>query len=313
MRAISADLRLRIHEACQAGERTAAVAERFAVSAAFVRRLKQRFRLTGSLAPKPHAGGPALKLAAHEAALRRAVREHPDATPAEHKDRLNLPASRVTVWRALRRLRISRKKKSTHAAEQDRPDVAEARRQWPQKLAGSKPEDLVFLDETGANTAMQRTHGYAPIGARVVAPAPLAGWQAVTLVGTLTAGGLVAPWALEGAMNGAWFLAYVEQVLVPALRPGMVVVMDNLPSHKVQGVEQAIAAAGCRLLYLPAYSPDLNPIENAYSKLKRALRDWAARTVEGVYEGLRRIITRFSPAECLNYFRHCGYAPATAA
>src|SRR5258708_26843386 len=135
MRAISADLRLRIHEARQAGESAAEVAERFAVSPAFVRRLEQRFRLTGSLAPKPHAGGPALKLAAHQDALRRAARERPDATPAEHKDRLNLPASRVTVWRTLRRLRISRKKKSTRAAQQERPDVAEARRRWPPEPA----------------------------------------------------------------------------------------------------------------------------------------------------------------------------------
>ena len=132
-------------------------------------------------------------------------------------------------------------------------------------------------------------------------------------MGALTAGGLVAPWALEGAMNGEWFLAYVQQVLVPALRPGMVVVMDNLPCHKVEGVEAAIVAADCRLLYLPAYSPDLNPIENAFGTMKRALRAWAARTVEGVYEGLRRIITSYSPAECINYFRHCGYVPATAA
>ena len=116
-----------------------------------------------------------------------------------------------------------------------------------------------------------------------------------------------------GCSDRAWFLAYVEQVLVPALRPGMVVVMDNLPCHEVDGVEAAIFAAGCRLEYLPPYSPDLNPIEKAFSKLKRALRDWAARTVEGVYEGLREIITRFGPAECLNYFRHCGFAPATAA
>jgi transposase len=289
------------------------VADRFAVSPAFVRRLKQRFRLTGSIAPKPHRGGPARKLQAHEEALLKAARERPDATPAEHKERLNLPASRVTVWRALRRLRISRKKKSTHAAEQGRPDVAEARRQWPGRLAGVKPEDLAFLDETGTNTAMHRTHGYGPVGQRVVAEAPLAGWKAVTFVGALTAGGLQAPWALEGAMNGEWFLAYVEQVLVPALRPGMVVVMDNLPAHKVAGVEEAIQGAGCRLLYLPPYSPDLNPIENAYSKLKRAMRDWAARTVEGVYEGLRQVVTRFSPQECLNYFRHCGYAPATLA
>jgi transposase len=313
MHPVSDDLRLRIYEARQSGEGTAEVAERFAVSAAFVRRLMQRFRLTGSLARKPHAGGPARKLQAHEEALRQAVRERPDATPQEHKDRLRLPASRVTVWRALRRLRISRKKTAVHASERDRPDVAAARRRWPEKVAGVKPEDLAFLDETGTNTAMQRTHGYAPRGERVVAKAPLGGWKAVTFVGALTAGGLVAPWALEGAMNGEWFLAYVEQVLAPALRPGMVVVMDNLPAHKVAGVEEAISRAGCRLLYLPAYSPDLNPIENAYSKLKRALRDWAARTVEGVYEGLRRTVTRFSPAECLNYFRHCGYAPATAA
>src|SRR5262245_7678988 len=313
MRAFGEDLRLRIHEACQAGESTAEVAERFSVSPAFVRRLKQRFRQTGSLAPLPGGRGPRRKLAAHDETLRQAAREHPDATPAEHKDRLKLPASRVTVWRALRRLGLTRKKKSRRAAEQDRPDVAEARRRWPEKLAGVDPDDLVFLDETGANTAMARTHGYAPRGERVLAKAPLSGWQAVTFVGALTAGGLVAPWAMEGAMTGGWFLAYVEQVLAPALRPGMVVVMDNLPCHKVEGVEAAIRRAGCRLLYLPPYSPDLNPIENAFSKLKRALRDWAARTVEGVYDGLRRLIHRFSPAECLNYFRHCGYALATAA
>jgi transposase len=313
MRAFSNDLRLRIHEACQAGDSTAEVAQRFAVSTAFVRRLKQRFRQSGSLAPLQGGGRPPRKLAGYEEMLRQAVQEQPDATPAEHRERLKLPASRVTVWRTLRRLRLSRKKKSTHAAEQDRPDVAEARRQWPAKLAGVDPDDLVFLDETGANTTMQRTHGYAPIGQRVVATAPLAGWEAVTFVGALTAAGLIAPWALEGALNGEWFLAYVEQILVPALRPGMVVVMDNLPCHKVRGVEEAITAAGCRLEYLPAYSPDLNPIENAFSKLKRALRDGAARTVEGIYEGLRRIITRYSPSECLNYFRHCGYSTATAA
>ena len=313
MRAYSLDLRLRVHEARQAGESTAEVAERFGVSPAFVRRLQQRFRLTGCLAPRPHGGGRARKLAGREGDLRQAVAECPDATPAEHRESLRLPVSRVTVWRAMRRLGLTRKKKSTHASERDRPDVVEARRLWPEKFAGVDPKDLVFLDETGANTAMQRTHGYAPEGQRVVASAPLGGWKAVTFVGALTACGLTAPWALEGAMNGEWFLAYVEQILVPALRPGMVVVMDNLPCHKVVGVREAIDGVKCRLEYLPAYSPDLNPIEKAFSKLKRALRDWAARTVEGIYEGLRDIIKRFGPAECLNYFRHCGYAPATAA
>jgi transposase len=174
-------------------------------------------------------------------------------------------------------------------------------------------QDLVFLDETGANTTMQRTHGYAPQGERVAAATPLGGWKTVTFVGALTTGGWIAPWAFEGAMNGEWFLAYVEQLLAPSLRPGMVVVMDNLPSHKVAGVETAIRAKGCRLEYLPPYSPDLNPIENAFSKLKRGLRDWAARTVEGVYEGLRHLMARFTRSECLNYFRHQGCALATAA
>jgi transposase len=286
------------------------VAERFGVSPAFVRRLKQRFRQTGSLAPRPGGRGPTPKLAGREEELRRAVRERPDATPAEHRDRLKLPASRVTVWRSLRRLGLTRKKKSTHAAERGRPDVAEARRSWPEKFAGVDPKDLVFLDETGANTAMARTHGYAPRGERVVAAAPFKGWQAVTFVGALTADGLVAPWAMEGAMNGEWFLAYVEQVLAPSLRPGMVVVMDNLPCHKVPGVAAAIAAAGCRLEYLPPYSPDLNPIEAMFSKLKEALRGAAARTVEALIEAIGEALRSVTPDDIRGWFAHCGYGPA---
>jgi transposase len=311
MRPFSNDLRARIYEVCESGDSTSEVAERFCVSPAFVRRLKQRFRQTGCLAPRPGGHGPVFQLESRMDELRQAVREHPDATPAEHRDRLRLPVARVTVWRALRRLGLTRKKKSTHATEQERPDVAEARRQWPEKLAGVPADDLVFLDETGAKTTLQRTHGYAPQGERVVAAVPLQGWQTVTFVGALTDEGLIAPWALEGAMTGAWFLAYVEQGLVPALRPGMVVIMDNLPCHKVAGVAEAIQAAGCRLEYLPPYSPDLNPIENAFAKLKRGLRDWAARTVQGIYAGLRQLVPRFGPTECRNYFRHCGYANAT--
>src|SRR5258708_25272205 len=128
---------------------------------------------------------------------------------------------------------------------------------------------------------MRRTHGYAPIGERVVAPAPLAGWRAVTFVGALTAGGLGAPWALEGAMNGEWFLAYVGQVLVPTLRPGMVVVMDNLPRHQGQGVGRAIAAAGCRPMYLPADSPARQPPATPAPHVTRAPRRRATRPRDG--------------------------------
>jgi transposase len=129
----------------------------------------------------------------------------------------------------------------------------------------------------------------------------------VTFLGGLSADGIRAPWAQDEPMSGAVFLAYVEQILTPALRPGMVVVMDNLSSHEVAGVREAVEAAGCRLEYLPPYSPDLNPIERAFSKFKRLLRRAAARTVEGVYEAMRAALKEFTPAECRNYILSCGY------
>ncbi|MBX9582687.1 MAG: IS630 family transposase, partial [Gemmataceae bacterium] len=173
-------------------------------------------------------------------------------------------------------------KKSERAAERDRPDIARRRAAWRAGVTpGLDPARLVFLDETWAATNMARTHGYAPRGERVAAPVPHGHWHTTTFVGALTAGGFVAPLVVDGAVNGPLFRAYVEQHLAPALRPGDVVVMDNLGSHKVAGVEAAIERAGGRLLYLPPYSPDLNPIELAFSKLKRLLRSAAERTVEG--------------------------------
>jgi transposase len=175
-------------------------------------------------------------------------------------------------------------------------------------MPGLDAERLVFVDETGAKTGMTRTHGYAPAGRRLVDAVPYGRWHTTTFVAALRAGGMAAPLALEGALSGAAFVAYVEQVLVPELRPGDVVVMDNLGSHKVAGVRRAIEGAGCRLLYLPAYSPDLNPIEQAFAKLKALLRQAAERTADGLWAALGRLLDRFGPEECHNYFRHCGYA-----
>ena len=211
------------------------------------------------------------------------------------------------------RPRLDIQKKSAHALEQDPPDILKRRRDWFDGQLDLDPAKLVFIDETSASTKMARLYGRSKRGTRCRAPVPHGHWKTTTFAGALRLSGLTAPMVLDGAMTGKWFTAYAQQVLAPTLRPGDIVILDNLPAHKVAGVEEAIAGAGCRLLYLPPYSPDLNPIENAYSKLKRGLRDWAARTVEGVYDGLRRLIHRFSPAECRNYFRHCGYAPATAA
>jgi transposase len=160
---------------------------------------------------------------------------------------------------------------------------------------------------------MARLRGRAQKGERLRAGIPQGHWKTTTFVAGLRLTGMVAPMVLDGPMNGAAFLAYVQQVLAPELKPGDIVIMDNLSSHKGPAVRAAIEAAGAHLLYLPPYSPDFNPIENAFAKLKQGLRDWAARTVAGVYGALRDIVTRFAPDECAAYFQHAGYAPATAA
>lgn len=202
----------------------------------------------------------------------------------------------------------SRTKKVIHAAEQSRTDVAECRRKWQAEVAPALDvARLVFLDETWAKTNMTRTHGYALRGERLIDDTPHGHWQTTTFIGALRVDGFIAPLVIDGAVNGEMFRAYVEQVLVPELRRGDVVVMDNLSSHTVAGVRRAIEGAGGRLLYLPAYSPDLNPIENAFSKLKRLLRSAAERTVEKLWRKIGLLLDCFRPDECRNYFRHCGY------
>jgi transposase len=165
----------------------------------------------------------------------------------------------------------------------------------------------VFIDETWTKTNMTRLEGRAPRGQRLVDAVPFGKWRTATFIAGLRNDGLVAPAVFEGAINGEMFLAYVEQTLAPALRPGDLVVMDNLSSHKVAGVEAAIKAAGAAVLYLPAYSPDLNPIEMAFSKLKALLRAKALRTVEALWKALGNLLGCFSATECANYLRHAGY------
>lgn len=198
-------------------------------------------------------------------------------------------------------------KKSAHAAEQDRPDILRRRWDWFEGQPDLDSDRLVFIDETWASTKMARTHGRAPRGERLRSPVPHGHWKTTTFVAGLRVSGMVAPMVLDGPINGIAFQAYVDQVLAPELRPGDIVVMDNLGSHKGAGVRAAIEAAGATLLYLPPYSPEFNPIENAFAKLKAMLRKAAARTVEGLWNAIGRIIGTFTPAECANYFAAAGY------
>ncbi|QDS98866.1 hypothetical protein HG15A2_21520 [Adhaeretor mobilis] len=169
------------------------------------------------------------------------------------------------------------------------------------------PDKVVFLDETWAKTNMTCTYGRSLRGTRLVQYVPNGRWQTNTFLGAMRSIGFVAPLCVEGAINGRVFLAWVEQHLVPTLKQGDVVVMDNLSSHKVKGVVEAIAAVGAEVRYLPPYSPDLNPIELAFSKFKKLLRDGARRTVEKLTELCGRVLDLFTEHECRSYLRHCGY------
>ena len=200
-------------------------------------------------------------------------------------------------------------KKTAHASEQQRPDVLARRRAWFDGQSELDPERLIFIDETGASTKMARLRGSAVRGERCRASVPHGHWKTTTFTAGLRLSGLTAPMVLDGAMNGPAFLAYVEQVLVPELAAGDVVVMDNLPAHKVGGVRRAIEDAGARLLYLPSYSPDFNPIEMAFSKLKAILRKTAPRTVMDLWQALAQALDTFTPTECRNYFAAAGYDP----
>jgi transposase len=154
---------------------------------------------------------------------------------------------------------------------------------------------------------MTRRYGRAKRGERLVAAVPHGHWKTTTFIGALRADGLTAPAVFDGAINGASFLAYVQQVLVPALKPGDIVILDNLSSHKVVGVREAIEAAGAELRYLPPYSPDLNPIEQLFARLKALLRKIAARSVDALWTAIGDLLDTFTPDECRNYLRHAGY------
>jgi transposase len=310
MRPYSIDLRERIVAAIDRGEHSLRqIAHLFSVNLSFLVRLLQRRRATGSVQPKPHGGGPTPKLdPAAVRRLRALVRKQPDATLTELRDRLGIPCHIATIARALRRLRITRKKKTLHAQERDRPEVQAQRVAFTEKLAEVDPDHLVFVDEFGATTAMTRRYGRAPEGERVEATAPGA-WQNVTLIVGLRPTEVVAPFVFEGATDGAAMATYVPQVLVPELQPGDVVVWDNLQPHKNAGVIAAIEAAGARVEPLPVYSPDLTPVEELGSKVKEFLRSVGARTSQTVMGAVGAALEQITPSDIGGWFEHrCAYA-----
>jgi transposase len=285
-RALSLDLHKRVIDAVAEGMSCRQAAARFGVSASSAIRWAAQLRSGGALAPMKQGGDRrSQRIEAEAAFILGAIAEQPD-TLAELQGKL---------------------KERCKSAEQQRADVKGAREAWFEGQADLNPEKLILIDETGATTKMARLYGRAPRGERCRAAVPYGHWKTTTFTAGLRAGGLATPMILDGPMDGDAFRAYVTQVLVPQLERGDVVVMDNLPAHKVSGVRDAIEAAGAKLLYLPPYSPDFNPIEMAFAKLKALLRGAAARTIPDLWDALKNALDAFTPNECRNYFAAAEY------
>lgn len=185
--------------------------------------------------------------------------------------------------------------------------MALARSCWHQRLARTRIDQLVFLDEFGCTTTMQRTHGRAPPNVRVISRVPGGHWKTVSTIAALTTTGITVSASFEGATDTDAFVAFVEQALIPTLRQGDVVVLDNLSCHKSPRVRQCIEGAGAQLMHLPPYSPDLNPIEMAIAKVKGVLKTLAPRDIQGVLAGLDLALPTIRPGDSIGYYSHCGY------
>ncbi|MFD1980465.1 IS630 family transposase [Mesorhizobium kowhaii] len=311
-RAYSLDLRTRVIEAIEAGLSTREAARRFAIGISTFGAWYRAWRSSGNLEPGRQGKPKVSKLDAHETFILALVEtDERDITLAEIVDRLaaerGVKASLTTVHAFFAKRGITYKKKTAHAAEQQRPDVLAAREEWFEGQLDLDPSRLIFIDESGLNTKMARLRGRSARGQRCRAAVPHGHWKSTTFTAGLRLDGIVAPWLLDGAMDGEAFLVYLRRVLVPTLQPDDVVVMDNLPAHKVVGVREIIEAAGASLRYLPPYSPDFNPIEMAFAKLKALLRKAAARSIPELWDAVAVAIDRFHPKECENLFAHAGY------
>jgi transposase len=203
--------------------------------------------------------------------------------------------------------RSSASKKSVVAGERDRPDVARRRGQWMKYQDRVDAGRLVFIDETWSRTDMAPLRGWAPRGSRLVAKVPHGRWKTMTFLAALRHDRIDAPWFIEGPIDGDSFRLYVKEVLLPTLRPGDIVILDNLGSHKSKAVRQLIRSVGAKIFFLPKYSPDLNPIEQVFAKLKHLLRRAAARTADAVCAAIAEALNAFTPQECANYLKNSGY------
>lgn len=307
MRAFSYDLRQRILRAVDQGMPRAEMIQTFAVSRSTIKRYLTLRRKTGDVKPKAIPGRPSKKGVALHVGLLSQLEAHPDVTLAEHcqfwEATHGMHVSSATMSRAITRLNWTRKKKTICASEQIEADRA-AWREQAKELDASK---LVFIDECGSNIALTRLYARSPKGKRVYGSVPRNRRANITLLASLSLQGMGEAFLLEGSADSAVFELYIEQILAPRLPAGHIVILDNLNTHVGDKVRQVIEARGCHLLFLPSYSPDLSPIEEAFSKLKASLRRVGARTPEALQEAIAQALLTITAQDARGWFRHCGY------
>lgn len=294
------------------------LARQFDVSVSYLRSIIRRRDLTGSSKPKAPAGGVAPTLTPeHLTWLDEEIARTPDATHQELAERLaerGAPkVSRQNIGRAVAKLGLTRKKKAKRAEEQKRPDVEQKRVAHAEMAPSLDLSQVHALDESGVRVGETRSHGLSKPGVRIEESVPTKHWEIVTMLGTLSLAGISTMVTVEGAIDGDFYLAYVEQVLVPVLVTGAIVIMDNLRVHKRAEAIEAIERAGARVLFLPPYSPDFNPIEHAWSKIKAIVRGLKATTRAELDAAIATAMEAIVASDAQGWFKHCGYAPKAAA
>lgn len=309
-KAYSDDLRCRVVGEMAAGRSCREVGAAFHVAPSTAGNWWRRYQRERHHAARPVGGDRRSKLLEQADWIGERLAATPELTLNEVRSELagrGFQVSYASVWRTVRRLRLRHKKRTICATEQYRPDVAVAREVWRAAQAGLDFTRLAFVDETSTTTSMTRLRGWSRKGKPLIGKAPHGHWMTSTFVAALRHDGIAAPMLIDRPMTGRIFEQWLTDHLIPELPPGSIVVCDNLPAHKVAGIRQCLEDAGMALLYLPPYSPDLNPIEQAFAKIETLLRRAAPRSFEDIVAALKSILERFQPAECVNYLRHSGY------
>jgi len=308
------ELRRRVVDFVEEGHSHREAARHFRVSIKFVNDMVRLKRETGTLEARPQGRRGHGKLAGAKEWVRERMAGKPDTTLDELtvalREECSVEAHRSSVGRLLQRLHLSHKKKDLRASERERPDVAEERSFWTtfrRPFMRNNIERLVFIDETSLKTNMVKASGWAPVGERLIDHAPAGHWNTQTFIMALRHDGVHAPGITDGSMDMGTFDLYVERMLAPALRRGDIVILDNLAAHRSARAAEILESVGARFSFLPRYSPDLNPIEMAFSKLKALMRKIAARTYDDLWRAVGEVFGLFTPQECGNYLAAAGY------